>query len=113
MDVCIHVYIYIYIYICMYMCVCVYIYIYIFYREREMCVNTCVLYVLLVFSLLLFVFSVCYVCFAFARIAHYEYIASAKMIPVLREAMVFAFKPWRFVAPNCNTNVPGRFAGIC
>ena len=42
---------------------------------------------------------------------HYEYLASAKTIPILNEAMSFIFEPWRFVVSSYSKIVPCRVCG--
>ena len=45
---------------------------------------------------------------AVVALVHYEYIASAKMIPILHEAMLCIFEPRHFAASNYSKNVPRR-----
>ena len=44
--------------------------------------------------------------YIYIYIARYEYIASTKMTPALREVMLCLFKARRFVASNYSKNVP-------
>ena len=41
-------------------------------------------------------------------IVHYEHIASTKVTPVLREALLFIFEPRRFAASDYSKRVPRR-----
>ena len=50
----------------------------------------------------------------FLGIVHYEYIACAKMTPVLRKAMSCSFEPRHFVASDSSAEMcPAEFADIC
>ena len=116
-----YIYIYIYIFICLYtckhnvcVCVCIYIYIYI-YTYGSFLRNVCgesqssgglwsPCGVLVKGGLAIYVLSP----LLMPDIAHYEYIASAKMTPVLREAMLFV-EPRCFVASSkYDKHVPRR-----